>query len=349
MKHLLVSTLLAVSSISCSSQENPEAAKEAEPITLFNGKDLTGWKAVNPANAKYWSVIDGVITCSNGDKKMPTNTYLATVKNYENFEFKCKFRLSGDHKTGLINSGLQYRSNIHGTKIIGYQADIGKGYWGDIYDEHRRGLLLKADTKALFKDFKEDGWNTYTIRCQGDHHQLFINGHKTADYTEKKKGIPSTGVIALQLHSGGVAKMEYKDITIRTLADPNAAPDPAVLKKGAAIYQQKCTMCHQAQGQGLPGAFPPLMKSEWATGPAENLIRIQLRGLTGEITVAGKKYNQTMPANAKMSDEDIAAVITYVRNSFGNKASAVTPAMVKAHRGEVGKPLLTVKDLKPVK
>eukprot|EP00112_Aurelia_sp_Birch-Aquarium-sp1_P005094 Seg15785.1 transcript_id=Seg15785.1/GoldUCD/mRNA.D3Y31 product="Cytochrome c-552" protein_id=Seg15785.1/GoldUCD/D3Y31 len=115
---------------------------------------------------------------------------------------------------------------------------------------------------------------------------------------------------------------------------------------GAALYQQKCQMCHQPGGVGLAPAFPPVAKSEWVTGPAENLIRIQLRGLTGKISVAGKEYTGVMPANATMTDEEIAAVLTYIRSNFGNKADAVTAEMVKKFRGEVGKPMLTVADLK---
>ncbi len=113
----------------------------------------------------------------------------------------------------------------------------------------------------------------------------------------------------------------------------------------AEIYQAKCFACHQANGAGIPNVFPPLAESEWVNGPAENLIRIQLRGLTGEIMVKGAKYNMAMPANAAMTDEDIASVLTYVRSNFGNKADAITADEVKALRSEVGKPMLTVKDL----
>lgn len=113
----------------------------------------------------------------------------------------------------------------------------------------------------------------------------------------------------------------------------------------AELYNTKCAMCHQAGGAGLPNVFPPLAESEWVNGPAENLIRIQLRGLMGEITVKGNKYNSVMPPNAAMTDEEIASVLTYVRSNFGNKADAVTADMVKALRGEVGQAMLTVKDL----
>lgn len=193
-------------------------AQAPTPSTsLFDGKTLTGWKTINPAFANKWSVIDGVIVSGNGQQKIPANTYLATTKEYGDFEFRCLFRISGDHKTGLINSGIQYRSITHGNKIIGYQADIGRGYWGDLYDEHRRGLLVKADTNTLKHILKEDGWNSYIIRCKGAHHQLYINGVKTVDYIEKNPKVPAKGIIAVQIHSGGKAKVEFKNITIDTL------------------------------------------------------------------------------------------------------------------------------------
>ncbi len=113
----------------------------------------------------------------------------------------------------------------------------------------------------------------------------------------------------------------------------------------AELYKTKCFACHQAEGAGIPSVFPPLAKSEWVNGPAENLIRIQLRGLMGEITVKGAKYNSAMPPNAAMTDEEIASVLTYVRSNFGNKADPITAQMVKKHRNEVGKPMLAAKDL----
>lgn len=114
----------------------------------------------------------------------------------------------------------------------------------------------------------------------------------------------------------------------------------------APASYQVCAACHQPTGLGLPGVFPPLAGSEWVNGPAENLIRIQLRGLQGPITVKGVEYgNVPMAPNSTMTDDQIAEVLTYVRNAWGNKASAVTPDMVKALRSEVGKPMLTVADL----
>lgn len=191
---------------------------EGEATPLFDGKTLEGWKAAKPRNAHFWKVVDGVITGDHDGKRVPTNTYLVTEREFSDFELRCQFRISGDHQTGLINSGIQYRSQLNAKgQMVGYQADIGRGYWGDIYDEHRRGKLVKGDTAELMKTLVEDGWNEYRIRVQGKRHELFINGHRTVVYIEDKEDIPTKGIIGLQLHSGGAAKVEFKDITIKPL------------------------------------------------------------------------------------------------------------------------------------
>lgn len=125
----------------------------------------------------------------------------------------------------------------------------------------------------------------------------------------------------------------------------NAPLDPAVMEIGK-IQFMTCAACHGQNGEGGP-IGPPLAGSEWVNGPISNLIRIQLRGLSGPITVKGKEYNFPAPMAAlnSQTDEQIAGVLTYVRNNFGNKGSAVTPDQVKALRGEVGKPMLTQADL----
>ena len=125
----------------------------------------------------------------------------------------------------------------------------------------------------------------------------------------------------------------------------DAPIDPAVMEIGKQQYMV-CGACHGQNGEGTP-AGPPLAGSEWVTGPVSNLILIQLRGLTGPITVAGKEYNfpAGMAPMAYQTDEQIAGVLTYVRNSFGNKASAVKPEQVAAMRGEVGKPQVTAAEL----
>jgi mono/diheme cytochrome c family protein len=121
--------------------------------------------------------------------------------------------------------------------------------------------------------------------------------------------------------------------------------DPAVMEAGKAAFLI-CSACHGQNGEGTVG--PPLAGSEWVTGPPSNLILMQLRGLQGAITVKGKEYNVPggMAPMAYQDDKTIAAVLTYVRNSFGNKAPVVTPEQVAALRGEVGKPQVTAAELK---
>jgi mono/diheme cytochrome c family protein len=127
----------------------------------------------------------------------------------------------------------------------------------------------------------------------------------------------------------------------------SATIDPAFLKTGREQFLV-CGACHGQSGEGT-AAGPPLAGSEWVTGPEENLIRIQLRGLRGPITVKGQEYNfpAGMAALAYQNDEQVAAVLTYIRNSFGNSAPPVSPAAVAALRGEVGKPPVSAAELIP--
>jgi len=119
-------------------------------------------------------------------------------------------------------------------------------------------------------------------------------------------------------------------------AAPAGPTDP-----GEQVYQSVCAACHQPTGQGLPGAFPPLAGSEFATGDADTMIRIVLGGVSGPLTVKGQKYNALMPPPPGLDDEKIAAVLTFVRSNFGNKSSKVDKAQVAALRPAVtarGKP-----------
>lgn len=185
--------------------------------SIFDGKSMKGWKAFPEKNQFLWVVRDSVLVGGDGDLKIAENNYLYTTDHFEDFEFRCLFRLSGDADTGLINSGIQYRSQIIDGNMVGYQADIGNGYWGDIYDEHRRGKLVGGELQTLKHLLREDGWNSYVIRVKGDFHELYINGVKTNEYLEKDSTIPNRGLIGIQLHSGGNAKIEFRDITLTGL------------------------------------------------------------------------------------------------------------------------------------
>ncbi|MBK1884351.1 c-type cytochrome [Luteolibacter pohnpeiensis] len=143
-----------------------------------------------------------------------------------------------------------------------------------------------------------------------------------------------------------IANQAPVDTSAVDAATNSDAPiDPAVMEIGKQQFMV-CAACHGQNGEGTAAA-PPLAGSEWVSGPVSNLVRIQLRGLAGPITVAGTDYNfpAGMAALSYQTDEQIAGVLTFIRNSFGNKASAVTPDQVTPLRSEVGKPQLSVDDL----
>ena len=129
--------------------------------------------------------------------------------------------------------------------------------------------------------------------------------------------------------SGGAVQSASASPAPSTVATAAAAPD------GRQLYQ-RCAVCHQPTGQGMPGTFPPVALSEWAAAANAALpIRVVLHGLQGPITVKGQKYNGTMPAfgtGQPMNDADVAAVLSYVRSSWGNKASAVSAEDVAKER-----------------
>ena len=108
----------------------------------------------------------------------------------------------------------------------------------------------------------------------------------------------------------------------------------ASIKRGQKVYESTCVVCHQKNGRGVPRLNPPLVKTKYVLGSKSQLVQIVLKGLNQPIEVEGETYNNIMPSLAQLTDEQIADVLTYVRNSFGNKASAVTPAFVKAERAK---------------
>ncbi|HYI77537.1 MAG TPA: cytochrome c [Chryseolinea sp.] len=105
----------------------------------------------------------------------------------------------------------------------------------------------------------------------------------------------------------------------------------ASIERGKEVYDINCTSCHMEKGEGLEGAFPPLAKSDYLMADKARSIRQILNGASGEMVVNGKTYNGEMPA-MDLTDEQVSDVLNYVRNSWGNKGAAVTPAEVKAQR-----------------
>jgi mono/diheme cytochrome c family protein len=108
----------------------------------------------------------------------------------------------------------------------------------------------------------------------------------------------------------------------------------AILAAGQKVYQTYCMVCHQNDGMGVSQLYPPLGGTEWVTGNKERLISILLYGLKEPIIVKGEEYENMMPPHSFLNDENIAAVLTYIRTSFGNNASEITPEEVSKIRNK---------------
>ncbi len=121
----------------------------------------------------------------------------------------------------------------------------------------------------------------------------------------------------------------------RTIADLSGAPAASAAGgavDGKVIFASNCAACHQAEGQGLPGVFPPLAGSEWVIGDPRTLAHILVFGVNGEIQVKGNVYNGSMPAFAQLNDAELAAVASYIRSNWTNQAPAVNADVIALTR-----------------
>lgn len=199
------------------------ADQPGEFVPLFNQKDLSEWDG----DLSLWKLDDGVIV---GDSAgIQHNQFLATKKTYENFELKFEFRL----KNGAGNSGVQFRSVRvpNSTEVSGYQADIGDGYWGCLYDESRRNRILMCPSAEAKPKLATDDWIRYSIRAVGAEVVLTLNDQETVKYIEDDAAIARNGMIALQVHSGGPLKIEFRNLMIRefpggSTATSSLIPEP---------------------------------------------------------------------------------------------------------------------------
>ena len=114
----------------------------------------------------------------------------------------------------------------------------------------------------------------------------------------------------------------------------SAAPPSAVMERGKQVYLEQCLACHQVDGGGVPNMNPPLIKTKFVLGDKTALVQIVLNGMKGEVDIEGETYHNVMAPHWDLTDQQISDVLTYVRNSFGNKAKAITPAEVKAIRAK---------------
>ncbi|MEA3211404.1 MAG: hypothetical protein QOE70_4461 [Chthoniobacter sp.] len=220
---LVIAALFCCSAGSAFSETPPPPPRSEKATAIFDGRTLAGWEAPPPL---LWAVKDGCLTGGDGNK-IPYNDFLCTKASYANFILHLKIKLTGDPKTGFINSGIQIRTqrNPTGHEVCGYQCDYGEPSWyGAIYDEGRRNrLMAKSDMEALRPALKLWDWNDYVIKADGTRIQTWINGVQGVDYEEKDADIASDGLIGIQVHGGGNTLVQVKEVFIEELPPtPNA-------------------------------------------------------------------------------------------------------------------------------
>jgi len=205
MQKLLQPTLLIISfsfllfSTACSQKS----------VSLFNGKDLDGWKI---HGTEKWYVQNDLLVCESGEEKK--YGYLKTVETFKDFDLKLEFKQGANG-----NSGVFFRSSIEpgSVKISGWQVEVAPPNHdtGGVYESYGRGWLKQIDDD-------EEGhlmmgeWNKMRIRVVGDHVQTWLNGHSMVDFHDEKIG-KAMGSIALQIHDGGGIKVQWRNLELKKL------------------------------------------------------------------------------------------------------------------------------------
>jgi len=211
----------------------------AAPAPLFDGKTLTGWDG----DPKVWRVENGEIV-GGSMAGNPRNEFLTTKRTFYNFRLTLEYKLTGTE--GFVNAGVQFRSQRTTNppnEMIGYQADIGAGHTGSLYDESRRKKFLaragtgveaygvKADTEIAELE-KKGEWNKYEVRAEGPRITIFLNGKATLDYTETDPSIDDAyGLIGLQIHGNCKAEIRFRNITLDPMTDVPVTTRETVLSR----------------------------------------------------------------------------------------------------------------------
>lgn len=228
------------------------------------------------------------------------------------------------------NGGPNLVSSFH---VIGEIFDKVNIEGGHLINKDVQTTLVPAGGSAIV-EFKVDVPGTFILVD----HSIFRAFNKGAigmlkvDGEQEKAIYSGTVQEGIYLPEGGTIQNMPKEKGAAKSTVAKTVPEQ--IKAGKEIYGRTCFACHQSEGQGIPNAFPPLAKSDFLNADPKRAIDAVLHGLSGEITVNGKKYNSVMTSQ-NLTDEEIANVLTYVYNSWGNNKTNVTASMVKTQRGKV--------------
>jgi nitrite reductase (NO-forming) len=241
----------------------------------------------------------------------------------------------GEAGGAVGNGGPNLVSSFH---VIGEIFDRVYTESGSRYQENVQTTIIPAGGSAVV-EFKTEVPGTYILVD----HSIFRAFNK--------------GALGMLKVEGPEAKLVYsgKEVDVDYLADkvaPSSAPiatAAAALEKGSLdlktqiaagelLFKGTCSVCHQPTGQGIPSVFPPLAKSDFLMADKHRSVEIVLKGLNGSVTVNGKQFNSVMPPMSQIRDDEIANILTFVRNSWGNQGEAVTAEEVTETRARVKLP-----------
>jgi len=191
-----------------------QRSAEGKAVPIFDGKSFAGWEG----NLAVFRIEGGAIVGGTLKEKIARNEFLCTTAAYGDFELRLRVKLVGGD---AANAGVQFRTKRipQDHEVSGYQADMGTGWWGALYDESRRKKVLKGPDQNAMKNLVRAGdWNDYLIRAEGKRIQLSINGLQTVDYVEADPSVDASGVICPQINAGPPSEAWYKDITLLDLS-----------------------------------------------------------------------------------------------------------------------------------
>ena len=254
------------------------------------------------------------------------------------------------------------------TKDANYEHHLLEGLWvswglNKVNQPLLKKLLSANDYRVRAAAVEVLRFNEHQVKNQAewlkqaasdDHPRVRLGAIVAASWLEKAKGMMVLEAAKMKTldewmvyayetavaHLNGVAVIKPK--VVKKVETNLKGDDLALFSKGKEVYSKEgyCVTCHQADGNGLTASgFPPLSGTEWVTGDQVRLVKVILKGLMGPIEVNGKQYEGMVPMTPfeGLSDDDVAAVATYIRNSFGNTASPIQPSFVKEVRATLNK------------
>lgn len=179
----------------------------AQPVSLFNGRDLSGWTIYG---TERWYVENGELVCESGPDA--EYGYLGTEATYDDFDLSLEFKQEANG-----NSGVFFRSTVDGTRITGWQVEVAPPghHTGGIYESYGRGWLIQPDSsKESVLEMGE--WNRLRVRVEGDRVVTWLNGTEMVDLMDEHIG-QGHGSIVLQIHDGGGIRVRWRNLVVRPL------------------------------------------------------------------------------------------------------------------------------------